>query len=549
MSALPKSSIASLSATACAFLEARGLDPSLCERLGLTSGHLRPDGPEWLKIPYEQNGALVNWKLRRLDVKEFSQKKGGAQIFWRGDAIADVGLANEPVVITEGELDALAAIQAGYWRTVSVPGGAPPEPSDPEDARASARFAFLREAMSALEPVKEIILAVDGDGPGIALRTDLTALLGPARCKFVTYPEGCKDLGDVLREQGNAGVKACLEGARWVNVAGVYGIDDLPPLPALTVWRPQVFDPIDKLIPICPGHVSVWTGLAGDGKSTLVNAVMWTLAERHGLKICAAPFESTPQREYMEDLIAFRSGKAVGDKHQPAAEEDVADARAWARKHLIFLYADGFAEPGKGELIDATVDWFIHSATAAIIRHGCRLIVLDPWSQIDHDMDRSEREDQYVRRTLKRFKVLARTFDVHVAIVAHPAKPKRNADGTYPIPEGYDISGASHWKNAPDLGVTVYRDPPLIEDPEDIPPDDPKEKAKHKPNLIPDPNSTRVLVKVWKVKFHRSMNRTGEAYASVDFRTGRYASAEHWEDATHKKRHQEPPPRAADAGA
>jgi twinkle protein len=464
-----------------------------------------------------------------VDQKAFRQDPGGEQIFWRADCLADAGLTDEPLVICEGEFDAVAAIQAGFWRTVSVPGGAPAEASENEgDARASARYAFLREAMPQLESVREIIIAADGDGPGAALRSDLTTMLGAARCRFVAYPEGCKDLGDVLRGSGANAVAKCLRDAPWANVAGVYCLDELPPLPALTVWRPQVFDPIDKLIPICPGHVSVWTGLAGDGKSTLVNAVMWSLADRYGLKLCAAPFESTPQREYMEDLIAFRSGRAVGDRFNPATSEDIDEARSWARKHIVFLYADGFTGPGQSAMIDATVEWFVQAATTAIVRHGCRLIVLDPWSQIDHEMDSREREDQYVRRVLKRFKVLARTFDVHVAIVAHPAKPKRNADGTYPIPEGYDISGASHWKNAPDVGVTVYRDPPLIEDPENA------------GEMMPDPNSPRVLIKVWKVKFHRSMNRTGEAYAAVDFRTGRYSSAEHWEERTYPKRYPDP---------
>lgn len=522
-----------LSPSGIAFLKARGLDPDLCERLGLTSGRRR-DGYEWLLIPYERDGQTVVHKMRRIDEKQFSQHPAGAeQIFWRRDCIADPGIADQPLVITEGELDAIAAIQAGYWRTVSAPGGAPAQPAeDVEDARNSPRFYFMREAAPALEAVREIILATDADASGIALRTDLIAMLGPARCRFVTYPEGCKDLNDVLRLKGEEGVREAIDGARWVNVAGVYNIDELPALPPLTVWRPQVLEAIDKLIPICPGHVSVWTGLAGDGKSTLVNAVMWTLAERYKLRICAAPFESTPQREYMEDLIAFRSGRMVGDQFNPATAEDIAEARAWARKHITFLYADGFAEPGKGELIDATVDWFVQAAQTAIVRFGCRLIVLDPWSQIDHEMDSREREDQYVRRTLKRFKVLARTFDVHVAIVAHPAKPKRNADGTYPVPEGYDISGASHWKNAPDLGVTVYRDPPWVQDPDG-----------EEGDLIQDPNSPRVLVKVWKVKFHRSMNRTGEAYASLDFRTGRYHSAEHWEERTYARPSQPAQPR------
>lgn len=506
------------------FLATRGLDADLCERLGLVSG---PDqsGCEWIAFPFERNGVRVNRKFRSVDGKRFKQDKGGEQILWRFDCIADAGLADEPLIITEGELDAISAIQAGYWRTVAFAQGAPQSENPEQDLRASPRYASIWGA-DCLPGVKEIIIAVDGDGPGIQLRSDLVALLGAARCKFVTYPEGCKDLNDVLRERGEEGVREVLQGARWVNVAGVFLPDDLPEVPALRVWRPEVFAPVDALIPICPGHLSVWTGLAGDGKSTLVNAVMWTLAERYGLRIAAAPFEATPQREYFQDLVAYRAQRPIGDDRNPATDEDIEEARAFWRKHIVFLNSDGYDD--KGQLINATIEWFLEAADTAVQRHGCRIIVLDPWSQIDHEPNSFEREDQYVRRVLKGCKRFARERDVHFAIVAHPAKPKRNADGTYPIPEGYDISGAAHWKNAPDLGVTVYRDPPMIED-------------ENNPGvMIPDPRSTRVLVKAWKVKSHRMMNPTGEVYASFNKRTGRYSSAEHWEERTFQRRFDEP---------
>lgn len=527
MSAMPKSNAASLSPKAQAFLATRGLDPDLCERLGLISG---PDqsGSEWIAFPFERNGVRVNRKFRAVASKAFRQDKGGEQILWRLDCLSDAGLAGEPVVITEGEFDAVAAIQAGYWRTVAFAQGAPPEAAEgkPEqDLRSSPRYASIHNAPG-LKEAKVIVLAVDADERGIQLRSDLVSLLGAARCKFVTYPPGCKDLNDVLRQEGEEGVRKVINDARWVNVAGVFLPDELPDLPALKVWRPDVFEPIDALLPICPGHLSVWTGLAGDGKSTLVNAVMWTLAERYGLRIAAAPFEATPQREYFQDLVAYLTQRAVGDAHNPAGPDDEEFARAFWRKHIVFLNPDGYDE--KGELINATIEWFLDAADTAVQRYGCRIIVLDPWSQIDHEPGGFEREDQYVRRVLKGCKRFARERDVHVAIVAHPAKPKRNADGTYPIPEGYDISGAAHWKNAPDLGVTVYRDPPLIEDPEN-----PGE-------MIPDPKSTRVLIKAWKVKSHRMMNPTGEVYASFNRRTGRYSSAEHWEERTYPKRYSEP---------
>lgn len=512
-----------LSPAANAWLKARGLDSDLCADLGLSSGKDR-DGREWLTIPFEENGERVNRKFRRLDEKQWRQDTGGAQIFWRFDCIADEGLADQPLIITEGEFDAITAIQAGFWRVVSVPSGAPGEAS--ENAKESAKYAFVEHAAKALFPVKQVIVAADSDGPGAALLADLTSLLNPARCKFISYPRGCKDLNDILKQQGVEGVRKAINGARWMNVPGVYKLSELPPLPPLKVYRPNIFGPIDKLIPICLGHVSVWTGLAGDGKSTLVNAVMWSIAERENWRIAHAAFESTPQREYMEDLIAFRSGRGA-----PSFAE-IEDGRAWAEEHIVFLVSEGFSGEGEStEWIDASLDWFMQAAMAAIVRYGCKVVILDPWSQIDHEWSGSEREDQYIRRALKRFKSLARVFNVHVAIVAHPAKPKKDHDGRYEVPDGYSISGAAHWKNAPELGVTAYRDPPWIDDP------DPNNKGQQ----IEDENSTRTLIRVWKVKFHRQMNKPGEAYASVDPRTGRYSSPEHWEDRTYGKRYADAP--------
>jgi twinkle protein len=47
-----------------------------------------------------------------------------------------------------------------------------------------------------LADVREIILATDGDGPGVNLMNDLAIRLGKARCKFVRYPKETKDFNE-----------------------------------------------------------------------------------------------------------------------------------------------------------------------------------------------------------------------------------------------------------------------------------------------------------------------------------------------------------------
>ena len=65
--------------------------------------------------------ASIGTKYRTLTgEKKFTQDAGGRQIFWNLDCLRDSSLATEPLIITEGELDAMAALQAGFPRRCDV---------------------------------------------------------------------------------------------------------------------------------------------------------------------------------------------------------------------------------------------------------------------------------------------------------------------------------------------------------------------------------------------------------------------------------------------
>ena len=70
----------------------------------------------------------MNAKYRTLGEKRFWQRKDARKTFFNADILDDPALerGDHALVITEGELDALAAIQSGFPFTVSVPDGAPP---------------------------------------------------------------------------------------------------------------------------------------------------------------------------------------------------------------------------------------------------------------------------------------------------------------------------------------------------------------------------------------------------------------------------------------
>ena len=130
------------------------------------------------------------------------------------------------IVVVEGEMDKLALEQAGIKNVVSVPDGAPGKVKDgpvpaPEEDR---KFEYLWNCRAALDPVSRIVIAVDADAPGQALAEELARRLGKERCFRVTWPEGCKDAGEVAPSgrrsgaEGRGGQRRGVPAARTVPI-------------------------------------------------------------------------------------------------------------------------------------------------------------------------------------------------------------------------------------------------------------------------------------------------------------------------------------------
>lgn len=431
-------------------ISARGLDPELMARLGVGASDRLADG---IAIPFVENGIVVACKHRTLGRdKRFTQEAGGRQVFWNVDCLADESLGGEPLVITEGELDAIAAIQSGFPRSVSVPGGAPMARSDGEGN--GRRHAFLDEAEPLLAACREIVLAVDDDGPGANLLHDLARRLGRHRCKRIAWPAGCKDLNDVLRAQGEDGVRAAIASAQWLALEGVYRLSDLPPVTPPPALKSGVAG-LDAHYRLRRGDFCVVTGLPGHGKTSLVNEIACRMAWTHGWTTVFASFEQVPQVDHRRALRSFHSSRRE-------AEMDLADcaaADAWIDRHFAFVV------PGDDD--EVTLAWTLERVAGAIRRYGASLVVIDPWNEMDHARPSDMTLTEYVGFAIRQFRRLAKKHGVHVIVVAHPAKMQRGKDGRYPVPGLYDISDSAHWSNKADIGVVVHRDS-LIDDRETL---------------------------------------------------------------------------------
>lgn len=409
------------------FLNQRAIDPEVAARLGL-----RDENGE-VVIPYYRKGKLIYRKYRTYD-KKFRSDSGITPFFWNVDVISDKSLEDEPLLITEGELDAVAAIQAGFVRTISVPNGAP-------SGKDTASLGYLDEPD--LKDVRQVIICSDNDEKGANLLHDLSTRLGKARCKWVEYPDGCKDLNDVLRKHGEEGIRKVVRAARWVPVAGVYKMSELPPAPYTTVYDIGI-EGFEKYANIRMGDISIVTGIPSMGKTTLVNDIISRMHKKHGLKTAFASLEQHPTRDHRRNLRIWHSGKWDFDEEERKAADKWIDE---AFSFIVPSYQD-----------EITLEWIFDTASAAIIRDGVKILVIDPWNEMDHFRDGGETETEYVSSALRRIHRFAMKFMIHVMIVAHPAKMQKMKDtGEYPVPDLYDISGSANFYNKCDLGLVVHR--------------------------------------------------------------------------------------------
>ena len=442
-----------------AWLESRGVSLSVAERNGLASQHVfsPPAGThvDALVFPYMRDGELVNIKYRGED-KSFWQVKGAEKILFGLD---DIVGARE-IIIVEGEMDKLALEQAGFKNVVSVPDGAPGKVKDgpvpaPEEDR---KFEYLWNCRAALDPVSRVVIAADADAPGQALAEELARRLGKERCFRVHWPEGCKDANEVLQKQGEAALRGSIENAEGFPLRGLFrfsdfeddisnyfGVEESSEMKGVsTGW-----ESVDNHYRVVPGELTVITGVPNSGKSEWVDALMCNLAVQHGWTFALCSMENKVH-EHARKLVEKYTGEPWFEgkytKKARMRPETMRQGLHWLDNQFVLIRHEDDELP--------SVDWIIGLARAAVMRHGIRGLLIDPYNELDHKRPQGQTETEYVSQMLTRIKKFAQHYDVHVWFVAHP-RQLHNWRGE--APGLYDISGSAHFINKCDNGIVVHR--------------------------------------------------------------------------------------------
>lgn len=414
--------------------EVRKLDGALLAHMGVKATD-HPQMGRALAFPYLKDGEAYAAKFRTVD-KQWRSSKGKTRGLYNADGLSTD--TDQPVVITEGEIDALTVMQAGFIRAVSLPDGWTEQGNKTE---------ALVEVADALRNSPYVIVAGDCDKAGESLPRAVANILRGHDVRSVEWPEGCKDANDLLMLMGEGAVAECLNRARRIDPPGgfITAFSDLPPLSDRRVLRGG-HELIDQRVAFELGAMSVATGTPGAGKSTFTTWVAHHVSKHEQIRVGLMSFETHPHRtrDHLARLSMHMPFDQLTGHHRKALLDDIDN-----RFRIVHRTYDQDTGHNLG--------WLESMVYTLAVRDNCKLIIVDPWNELEHLPEPGESLTNYIGFALQRIRQLAEKLEVHICVVAHPKKMDMNG-GKPRAPLGYDIADSAAFSNKPSLGFSVHQD-------------------------------------------------------------------------------------------
>ena len=322
---------------------------------------------------------------------------------------------SQPLLITSGELDTAAAIEAGYINAVSLPLG-------------DGNEHWISECWDFLEQFDEIIIAPDNDESGAKYVRSVTPRLGDWRCKIVDVPKyyekpngdklPVKDLNEVLYRFGKEKLLEIIVNAKQSEVPEVVDYADVEDFDISQVEGITTgllaLDSITRKF--CFGTTVVLTGSGGSGKSSLTSQIIGqTLEQGYNAFVYSGELENPMLKNWIDFVLAgqrnleeFPSATGSYYKIRP---ESIRSMRDYYRGRL-WIYRDDFTQAASKML---------SVMESMVRRNNTKVIVIDNMTSIDlecTDTNKYFKQDEFIRKVIafsKKFKCLC-------FIVIHPKK-------------------------------------------------------------------------------------------------------------------------------
>tara|TARA_R110000868_G_scaffold169807_1_gene404896 strand:+ start:2958 stop:4670 length:1713 start_codon:yes stop_codon:yes gene_type:complete len=403
------------------------------------------EGKEWMpqtsqlentiKFNYYMGDQLINVKYRD-GRKNFKLFKGAEKIFYNINSI----IGYDSCVIVEGEMDVLALHEAGIKNVISVPNGA---------TLNSNNLDYLDNCIDYFDDKTKIILAVDADEAGQALRQEFIRRLGAEVCYLVDF-NGCKDANEYLLELGAEKLRKVINSSTQVPLEGVSTLKDVEEeLKDFVVngFKPgyQIgIDNFDKIFSTYTSQFITVTGIPSSGKSDFVDQMVVGYNKNYQWKTAFASPENHPVYLHAHKLMRKvwggmpKSSDIDGDKWTQVSDH--------VNDNFFFIDMDKY-----------NLDSVLRKGAELVKRKGIKCLVIDPFNKV-RMADSSGDVNVYTLEYLSKIEVFAKKYDVLVVVVAHPTKMYKDKDGKMEEPTMYNIKGGGEWYDASYHGLLVHRD-------------------------------------------------------------------------------------------
>lgn len=453
----------------------RGISQQTLNELKVT------DGKEWMPqtkqdenvilFNYYEDGELTNIKYRD-GRKNFKLHKGSKKIFYNIDSIVDY----EYCIIVEGEMDVLSLHEAGITNAISVPNGATLNRNNLD---------YLDNCIDYFADKERVLLAVDNDEAGEALRQEFIRRLGSEVCYLVDFQD-CKDANEYLLKYGTEELSKCITGAKPVPLENVVTFKDIES--EVVDFIKEGFKPgyqtglhnFDDIFSTYTGQFITVTGIPSSGKSDFVDQMVVGYNEQYGWKTAFASPENVPTFLHAHKLMRKQWRK------MPHASDVGTEEWNNVKEHISNSYFHIDMER-------YSLDAVLSKAAELVKRKGIKCLVIDPFNKV-RDLKGVEDVNKYTMEYLQKIEIFCKKYDVLTMIVAHPTKMYKGQDGKTEEPTMYNIKGGGEWYDASYHGLLVHRD--------------------YERNLV--------KVKVLKVKFQNLGENQAECWFRWDKTTGRF---------------------------
>lgn len=368
--------------------------------------------------------------------KNFKLYKDAEMIPYNLDSIKDTDVA----IITEGEIDCLSYVEAGFDYCVSVPNGA------------NKNLEWIANSWEYFQNKKKIYISVDNDEAGEILKEELVRRFGKDICYIVNLP--FKDANETLVKAGKDELIWAIKEAKGLPLDDIQYLDNVRELMLHQYDNGKergtttYFDLLEPHFTWKKGQVTLFHGIPNMGKSTFLYFLLILKSIYDGDKWGIFSPEHYPANEFYDPLIHTYLGRNIDKKYSNrVSKEEYMRGMDFIGKHFFYVYPEND---------NPTPEYINGKFKELIIRHGITGCVIDPFNQLDNDMSKFGRDDIYISNFLTNEKRFAQKHNLYKVIVAHPKQMSKDATGAYQIPTFYDLHGGAMWSNKCDNIICIH---------------------------------------------------------------------------------------------